>query len=73
VFAFGMSACTYAWVYMTSHLAVCMGSRIVSYARALYRCSHTRTCVQPLLQLHRRGGRAAHCCNTCPQLHTSNT
>jgi hypothetical protein len=33
-FVFGMSACTYAWVYMTSHSVVFIGSRIVSYARA---------------------------------------
>jgi hypothetical protein len=73
VFVFGMSACTYAWMYMTSHSVVCMGSCIVSYARALYRSSLTYMCVQPLGQLHRRGGSAVHCCSTCSQLQTPNT
>jgi hypothetical protein len=35
--------------------------------------SHTHMCVQHLLQLHRNGGSAAHCCSTCLQLHTPNT
>jgi hypothetical protein len=33
----------------------------------------TLTCVQPLLQLHRRGGITAHCCSTDPQFHAPNT
>jgi hypothetical protein len=73
VFVFGMSACTYTWVYMTLHWVVCMGSRIVTYSRALYRSSHTHMCVQPWVQLHRLGGSSAHCCSTCLQLHTPNT
>jgi hypothetical protein len=54
VFALGMSSCTYAWVYMPLYSVVCMGLRIVSYARALYRSSHTHMCVQLSTQRHRR-------------------
>jgi hypothetical protein len=60
-------------VYMTSYSVVCTGSRIVTYARALCRSSHKHMRVQPWVQLHRRGGSAAHCCSTCPQLHTPKT
>jgi hypothetical protein len=58
---------------MTSRSVACMESRIMIYARALYRSSHTHMCVQPWVQLHRREGSAAHCCSTCTQLHTPNT
>jgi hypothetical protein len=43
VFVFDMSACTYAWMYMTSHSVVCMGSRIVHCIALL-----THTCAYSL-------------------------
>jgi hypothetical protein len=72
VLVFGMLAYMCPWMYMTSYSAVCIGSRIVSYASALY-SSLTHVCVQPWVELHRRGGSAAHCCSTCSQLHTPRT
>jgi hypothetical protein len=58
---------------MTSLSVVCTGSRIRELCMCAVSLTHTHMCVQPLLQPHRRGGSAAHCCSTCPELHAPYT